>query len=190
MKRLLLIIILTLNFQTLAKADNIRDFEIEGVSIGDSLLSFGSEKKIKSIKTNDQYPNDKYIIYEANKLIENTKYDIFTVTTKKNDRKYIITNLSGSIYYKDLNECFKIRQRIRTDVEKLFNFDEVSESKYKSQDGEATVHGLQFYLKPYPSVESIVLNCNHYFDSEQKKRFSITVNPQDFANYLINEAYK
>ena len=190
MKKIFIIIIYLISLQIIVKADNISDFEIEGVSIGDSLLSFGSEKKIKSIKTNDQYPNDKYIIYEASKLIENTKYDIFTVTTKKNDKKYIITNLSGGIYYKDLNECFKIRQQIRTDVEKLFNFDEVSESKYKSQDGEATIHGLQFYLKPYPSVESIVLNCNHYFDPEQKKRFSITVNPQNFANYLINEAYK
>ena len=38
MKRLLLILILTLSFQSLSKADDIRDFEIEGMSIGDSLL--------------------------------------------------------------------------------------------------------------------------------------------------------
>ena len=38
MKRLLLILILTLSFQTLTKADDIRDFEIEGISIGDSAL--------------------------------------------------------------------------------------------------------------------------------------------------------
>ena len=40
MNRLLLILILTLSFQTLIKADDIRDFEIEGMSIGDSLLEF------------------------------------------------------------------------------------------------------------------------------------------------------
>ena len=40
MKRLLLILILTFSFQTLTKADEIRDFEIEGISIGDSLLDF------------------------------------------------------------------------------------------------------------------------------------------------------
>ena len=40
MKRLLLILILTLNFQSWTKADDIRDLEIEGMSIGDSLLDF------------------------------------------------------------------------------------------------------------------------------------------------------
>ena len=40
MKRLLLILILTFSFQSLAKADDIRDFEIEGMSIGDSVLDF------------------------------------------------------------------------------------------------------------------------------------------------------
>ena len=43
MKRLLLILILTFSFQTLSKADDIRDFEIEGMSIGDSLLDHFSK---------------------------------------------------------------------------------------------------------------------------------------------------
>ena len=38
MKRLLLILILAFGFHSLAKADDIRDFEIEGISIGDSLF--------------------------------------------------------------------------------------------------------------------------------------------------------
>ena len=48
MKRLLLILILTLSFQTLTKADDIRDFEIEGMSIGDSALDFLIKKKLKN----------------------------------------------------------------------------------------------------------------------------------------------
>ena len=46
MKRLLLILILTLSFQSWTKADDIRDFEIEGMSIGDSLLDFATVGKI------------------------------------------------------------------------------------------------------------------------------------------------
>ena len=46
MKRLLLILILTFSFQTLTKADDIRDFQIEGMSIGDSLLDYFSEDEI------------------------------------------------------------------------------------------------------------------------------------------------
>jgi len=45
MKRILLILILTLNFQSLTKADDIKDFEIEKLSVGDSLLKFMTKKK-------------------------------------------------------------------------------------------------------------------------------------------------
>ena len=38
MKRLLLVFILMLSFQSLTKADDIRDFQIEGISVGDNLL--------------------------------------------------------------------------------------------------------------------------------------------------------
>ena len=46
MKIFLSILILIISFQSLTKADDIRDFEIEGISIGDSLLSFGSKDQI------------------------------------------------------------------------------------------------------------------------------------------------
>ena len=46
MNRLLLILILTLSFQTLVKADDIKDFEIEGISIGDSALDYFNKKQL------------------------------------------------------------------------------------------------------------------------------------------------
>ena len=52
MKRLLLILILTVSFQSWAKADDIRDFQIEGMSVGDSLLDYFTEKEIKKKKKN------------------------------------------------------------------------------------------------------------------------------------------
>ena len=61
MNRLLLILILTLSFQTLSKADDINDFQMEGMSIGDSLLDFFSENEILSAKQKTQYYNDNYI---------------------------------------------------------------------------------------------------------------------------------
>ena len=49
MNRLLLILILTLNFQSFTKADDIRDFQIEGISLGDSLTEYFTKKEIISI---------------------------------------------------------------------------------------------------------------------------------------------
>ena len=190
MKRLLLIFILTLSFQSLTNADDISDFEIEGISIGDSLLDFASEEKIKSIKARDQYPNDKFIIYIVDKLIKTTRYSQLSVTTKKNDKKYIVSSFSGSIYFENLNECLKNKKQIRSDVEKLIDYDDFEKTKYKSQDGKSTIRGLQFYLKPYPSVEAIVLNCEQYLKSGKDIKLSIAVNPEKYAYFLINEAYK
>ena len=46
MKRLLTILILIFTLQTPSLADDIRDFQIEGMSVGDSALDFFSEEKI------------------------------------------------------------------------------------------------------------------------------------------------
>ena len=48
MKKLLAIIVLSLCFIIPSQADDIRDFQIEGMSIGDSLLNFVSKKSIKT----------------------------------------------------------------------------------------------------------------------------------------------
>ena len=47
MKKFLAIIILNLCFIIPSQADDIKDFEIEGISVGDSLLNFYSEEKLK-----------------------------------------------------------------------------------------------------------------------------------------------
>ena len=47
MKKLLGIMFLGLLLITPSQADDIRDFQIEGISIGDSLLDYFSEEEIK-----------------------------------------------------------------------------------------------------------------------------------------------
>ena len=51
-KVFLSVLILTFSLQSWVKADDIKDFEIEGMSIGDSALDFFSESEIKSNKLN------------------------------------------------------------------------------------------------------------------------------------------
>ena len=179
---LLVIFILTLSFSSFSKADDITDFQIEGLSVGDSLLNFASEKEIKSSISKNQYPNDKYIIYMADKFIDLIKYDFLAATVKKNDNQYIVTSLKGAIFYKKLEECIKLRSEIRNFIEQIITFDDVEESTYDSQDGVGVIHAVQMYLKPYPSVEAIFLNCNDYLhNTGYKKDKSVSVNQEDYA---------
>ena len=48
MRIFLTILILIFNLQSLSKADDISDFEIEGMSVGDSLLDYTNEEYIKN----------------------------------------------------------------------------------------------------------------------------------------------
>ena len=49
MRVFIAVLFLIFSFQSVTKAEDIRDFEIEGISIGDSLLDYFSEELIKNI---------------------------------------------------------------------------------------------------------------------------------------------
>ena len=49
MRLFIAVLVLIFSFQSLPKADDIKDFEIEGMSIGDSLLDFYSKSKIQNL---------------------------------------------------------------------------------------------------------------------------------------------
>ena len=195
MKRLSLYLFLILfTLQTPSLADDIKDFQIEGISVGDSLLNFANEEKIISAISNQQYPNNKFIIYDAEQFIEVKKYDYIGITTKKNDNNYIVTSVSGIINYKELDDCLKIKTSIQNEIEKLINYDDMEEVNYSSQrdkTGNSKVYGIQYYFKPYPSNESITVNCYHMtHESNINKTLKVAVNTEEYAYFLINEAYK
>ena len=50
MRNILIFFFLSLLFQALASAEDISDFEIEGISIGDSALEYFSKKNLKQKK--------------------------------------------------------------------------------------------------------------------------------------------
>ena len=69
MKRLYTFLFLIFfSFQTSSLADDIRDFQIEGISIGDSLLDYMSEEEIKEIQRKPANKKIKYwrISYRKN----------------------------------------------------------------------------------------------------------------------------
>ena len=112
MKRLLLILILTLSFQTLTKADDIRDFEIEGMSIGDSLLEIFTKKEIDNIDPTI-YPGSK--IFHDVPIVSDkfNTYDQVTFGLKKNDNQYIIYSLAGDLYFaQNYDNCLKKKKKL------------------------------------------------------------------------------
>ena len=60
-------LVLIFSLQSKTKADNIRDFQIEGMSIGDSALDYFSEDEIKNNLV-DWYKDNKFSSFQINKI--------------------------------------------------------------------------------------------------------------------------
>ena len=122
MKTLLTLFVLF--FSASVYADDISDFQIEGISIGDSALDFFSEKHIKR-NEQDYYKDKKFTLVENVKLsFEYTNYDIVNFNYKTDDKNYIIHNISGKIDYdNNIDECLiKMDQIILADDVMIMNW--------------------------------------------------------------------
>ena len=83
-----LILILILNFQSFSNADNISDFEIEGLSINKSVLDYISINEVLDNTLPYFETKRKYYITG---IVNNLKiYDQVEIYLKSNDNKYII----------------------------------------------------------------------------------------------------
>ena len=84
MKKLLIFSLILINLIFSSKADDIRDFQIEGISVGDSLLNHFNEKTIIN-NINNSIRGKFYI-----SSIRDTKfkdYDSIDFYLKSNDKK-------------------------------------------------------------------------------------------------------
>ena len=202
MKKLLLILILTLSFQSLTKADDIRDFEIEGVNIGDSLLDYFTKEKIES-STKTTYPNKKF--YDIHITVESDQYDQLTYTVKNGDKKFIIEQLAGDKFYYKPNSnknidkmhlaCLKQKNKISEEFEKMLS--DTSRNDYK-HTFKTIDNGKSFSVVTdfnFDDGSAIRIYCNKFTKETVIKRnffngLSVSISPIKIINWLNNEAYK
>ena len=126
-KRFLIILILIFNLSNFSFADDIRDFQIEGMSIGDSLLDYFSEEDIKEARKY-KYKSDNFYSLDIFD-VQSALFDAFQFHLKKEDYKYIIHGVSGAIIYgevgiyypKSEKECKKQMKIIEKDIDSIFS---------------------------------------------------------------------
>ena len=186
MKKLLGILVLCLFLISPSWADDIRDFQIEGISLGDSALNFFSEEEIKN-GTGPYYPKSKkFIMVATQKLSEN--YDMIQFHTKDRDKKYIIESIEGVIWYEsNIKDCYKKMDEVVNDLTKIF--DEVKPSKkrpIKSTYGKATEIRFEFN-----SGNLITVTCNDYKKKYENftDNLKIAILSKEFNNWIEREAF-
>ena len=190
MKKILAIIILSLSFITPSQADDIRDFQIEGMSVGDSLLDYRSEEEIKKFKKTYYPKSKKYVrLNDVKKSNELSTYDRVDVYVRENDNKYIIKSIGGVLRYKNnIQECYSKKKEIVKDVSSVAN------SKGKT------------YIYNYPNDKSqsdvtdfklldgtFRVWCTDFSKKRERNNFqdhlSVAISSSEYLIFLKHEAY-
>ena len=162
MKRLLIILILTLNFESLTKADDIGDFEIEGISVNISALDFMSKNEIKNnILPYFETKRNYYISNFANDL---KIYDQVEIYLKSDDNKFTIKSIVAGLFIDDLDRCLKKKKKIVKDLDQIFsNIKKISGSKKHEADLTGkSIHYIDQYNLGYPN--HIRVECTQFSD--------------------------
>jgi len=199
MKRLLLILILTFSFQSWTKADDIRDFEIEGMSVGGSALDFFTKKEIKN-KIN--FYNDNGYIYNSRKFYSLTFYDnqkyktyeAVQIIFKDKDKRYKIHSIAGIKYYQsDINDCYNQMEIIEKELDSIFNNSKKKEFvKRKHQydeTGKSTTNDVYYFLS---NSDTASIHCFDWFQNEFIKipdQLNVIFSTSEFNDFLDYEAY-
>ena len=164
MKKILGIAVLGLSLSTSAYTDDIKDFQIENISIGDSALDYFNEAQLEDSEL-DWY-NYSYKEYSTSLLPGKGIYDWLQISYKSDDDNFTIEGLVGIVVKKkyDDNKCNRELDTAALNISELFkNTKQVKKQLYK------VVYNLrEIFQKPNPSGKSIVTSISFNFKDEGK----------------------
>ena len=197
------------SFQTLSLADDIRDFQIEGMSVGDSLLDYFSEEKIEEEKNSEyvyRYKDNRFIIlgvgygsaFPLSKSQKLEVYDEVGVVIKPNDKSYKIYSISGEIYCeKDINICFSKKDEILSKLKDFFGnqakFDTYKDKHLVDTTGNSIVYGNEFSFKS--TRDSVSVNIYEWGDKMKTENnwadnVKVSISLEEYVEYLRNKHIK
>lgn len=167
MKKLsIYIFFILLIFSNSIYADDIQDFQIEGISIGDSLLDhLSKEEIITEIAANKQvynYLTDKFgEVYLFNGNFE--IYENLSFFVKQNDKNYKTYSIRGMITYDDnIEKCYTKQNEIAKEISLIFKNAERIEDDFKfpwDPTGKSHIFHKKFILN---SGDVIYVSCSEY----------------------------
>ena len=185
------------SFSAPSFADDISDFEIEGMSIGDSLLDYMSKESIlKNQPKQKIYPDDEFYLVTppTNKMfIKSTIYDFFRFHLKKDDNFYKIHSVSGAKHFgfDGFNQCIEKKNEIIKDLVKIFGTAKKSEGKLVSHNydktGDSKIISTSFNL----NNGKIMVMCYDWSTELANKNkwpdaLEVSIHSKEFVNWLKN----
>ncbi len=189
-KKILTIIILNLFTTTVLLADDISNFEIEGISIGDSLLNFVSKKSIDNQKPFVYPKSNKFKEYKVDKKL--SLYDMITVSVKASDDKYIIYSMMADLMFRNnFNKCKAKKTQILKKIKSVIGeFEKEEDNSYKrtlDKSGNSYDESTTIYFKNGDNIRVICTNWSEAMGNSD--RLTLAINTEEFFKWMLYEAY-
>lgn len=192
MKKFFTIIIISLSFFTHSSTSEISDYEIEGISVGDSLLDFFEEIEIKK---DFFYKNKKYFAFSSIKY-KSENYDGIQFHAKNNDKRYKIVSIEGiKTFDNDFDKCLKLKDKIVKDILKdLGNPKVLSEEGKHVYDstGKSKYYRTNIMLDPKAKYYNLSVSCTDWsneLQAEFSDKLKVSISNNEFNDYMVKEAY-
>ena len=186
----ILLTIFVLLFSSLVVAEDISDFQIEGISIGDSALDYFSEEEIKNNLEN-YYIDKTYLITEIHSLPSFKVYEAIQIHFKSSDKNYIIESVAGFLKYpNNIHECYDKKNQINDKIS--FLFQNMQNDKYDFQhngdkSGKSIVSVTEFYNNDF----SIRVSCTDWTEQMgYTDALKVSITKNEFLYWIANSAYK
>jgi len=175
-------------------ADDISDFQIEGISIGDSLLDYMSEEEIlKEIEINKGrylFLEDNSIFGEVFKFEDLQTYDSMSFFVKPNDKKFLIYGVKGAIdYSEDFNGCIKKQNEIVNEISEMFRYAKKDEGTYNHRGDITNRSVVKFVRFKYDSGGYILIQCYDFEENLKIKNnwmepLSISIDTEELSKWF------
>ena len=176
-RKLIIYLFLICFFQLQARAEDIKEFQIEGISIGDSLLKYVDLKEIKN-NVSFHYSSKKFGAYFLE--LENSDYDGLQIDFE-NSGDYIIEGFGGKIFFKNnfMEKCLIKEKEILVSVK------EILKSKTKYIDHGITPHDYDKSGKSVGSWHTFEFNDGSGLISLECMDWSDEINFDDNLELMI-----
>lgn len=197
MRIFIVVLFLILGLQFPSKANDISDFEIEGLSIGDSLLSKYSKKEIEDFYKAPYYEDNEYTTIESLKLPDDSQYDYISYTYKTSDRNYSIVGIVADIdseesFNNDIKRCFNVKDEIVEELKEIFTNSSQRDNKARphtiDKTGKSKVTTYVFYLQ---NNDYVSVSCYDYSNEiGYPDSLRVGLVSKEFNTWLSTKAYK
>ena len=188
MKIFLSILLLIFSFQSWSKADDVSEFEIEGMSIGDSALDFVKKDYLLAHKK-DWFKSNEFSIAADMDLNFLNIYDALQIVYRTDDDKFRIEGIEAIKFYeKNIQQCQSKFNEIFSGIKSIFQNVEISEKVTSKHHGDKTGKTKvtdQIILTS--NNDRIIIACYDWSqESGNADQLRISIRTSAYDSFLLN----